>query len=138
MTTIVGGPSRHLSWSELACHDTLASPYPHDWRGGRAKALGEAFEAVRAVWGQPITILSAFRTPEYNAACGGAARSEHLQGRALDLRPPEGVLVVDFWEAILEVTARTSIRGVGYACPSKGGYCHIDIRPADRVATWRY
>lgn len=136
MPTVIGGPSLHLCWSELKCHD--GTPYPPEWRKDRAVVLADAFEVIRAIWGKPIMVLSGYRTPAYNAACGGATHSQHVEGRALDLKPPDGVTVYDFWNEILRIAMKTAIRGVGYACPSQGGYVHIDIRPSLTLVQWTY
>ena len=45
------GPSRHLSWTELACRDAAETPYPKEWCNGRALILGEVFEHIREVLG---------------------------------------------------------------------------------------
>lgn len=132
------GPSVHLSWDELACHDAARTPYPAEWRLTRAVQLAEAFEAIRAIWGVPITVTSGYRTPAYNASVGGAPHSQHVQGLALDLEPPDGVTVQDFWDEILRMAEDAGIRGVGYAAPSKGHFVHIDCRDADTVEHWTY
>lgn len=132
----MSGPSAHLSWKELACHD--GTPYPPAWRLNRAVLLARAFECVRALYDQPIPVLSAYRSPAYNQQVGGAPKSFHCQGLALDLRPPDGVLVQDFWVDILRVADKAGIGGVGYASPSAGNYVHIDCRESPRVVQWRY
>lgn len=35
---------------------------------------------------KPIIILSAYRTPEYNKKVGGAPKSQHMLGNAVDIR----------------------------------------------------
>jgi uncharacterized protein YcbK (DUF882 family) len=117
----------------LACHDAARTAYPHEWRGTRASALAAAFEAVRtAAGGLPITVLSGYRTPEHNRAIGGARHSQHVQGRALDLRPPAGWSVARFHALVLSLVESTNIRGVGrYA-----RFVHIDVRPETRLARW--
>ncbi len=120
------GPSAHLSWSELACRDRIRTPYPLDWRETRAVELAEAFEALRAAVGLPLVVLSAYRTRAYNRAVGGAPNSQHLQGRALDLAPPDGWSPI----ALLAVTQDIpAIRGLGLY----DTFVHIDVRPAPRV-----
>lgn len=43
-------------------------------------------DEIRERLGRPLTqITSAYRTPEYNKACGGASRSWHMRNCALDL-----------------------------------------------------
>ena len=134
----MNGPSPHLSWQELACHDRLHTPYPLDYRtDGRVRRLALTFEAIRqAAGGHPISILSAYRTPAYNALTPGAAQSsQHVQGRALDLQTPTHLTLGTFW-AIVQDVARL--------VPAIGGLgvydwgCHVDIRPRvdGRVAVW--
>jgi uncharacterized protein YcbK (DUF882 family) len=130
--------SVHLRIDELACHDEARTPYPADWLLTRGKDLARAFEAIRARWNAPITITSAYRTALWNAHVGGALESQHVAGRALDLLPPEGVSVVDFWTGILDIAAAAGLHGVGYAAPSKGGFVHVDIRPGTGLTSWRY
>lgn len=88
MTYSVTSPSEHLSWKEMACRD--GTPYPAEWEK-RALILGRAFEAIRAeCGGKPIKVLSAYRPKTYNFRVGGMRASQHIEGRALDLRPPAG------------------------------------------------
>lgn len=131
------GPSLHLLWSELACHD--GTEYPTSWRTTRAVDLAATFEDVRALLGgQPIVILSGYRTEAYNARLEGAAsKSQHVQGRALDI-----------WHAALEprtlfISIRSAQRDGGL--PLLGGlglyrsFVHMDVRPKvpkGHLAVW--
>ena len=45
----------------------------------------EVFEPLRAYVGGPIKINSFFRCPELNKAIGGASRSQHCKGQAMDI-----------------------------------------------------
>lgn len=123
------GPSPHLSWAELACHDGGA--YPDAWRETRARELAEVFERIRAHWGAPLVVTSAFRTVAYNRAIGGARASQHCEGRALDLRPPAGVSVAAFYQAVAAHADQWGIKGLG-RYPT---FTHVDIRPGRR-ARW--
>jgi uncharacterized protein YcbK (DUF882 family) len=126
------GPSEHLSWAELACHD--GTPYPEEWRADRAVQLAEAFEAIRAeAGGFPLLITSAYRTPEWNARVHGVPNSEHVEGRALDIVPIRGVSVQQLFEAAKRVRLRgkTKLAGLGRYF----SFIHIDIRPGS-WATW--
>ena len=40
-------------------------------------------------WQQPVVVSSGFRTPEANAAAGGAKRSLHQMGLAVDIADPK-------------------------------------------------
>lgn len=132
------GPSPHLSWAELSCKDARRTPYPPEWRESRAVPLAQEFERIRAAVGAPILILSAYRTPEHNRAIGGARESQHVQGRALDLRPPTGVTLAQFYALIrgIALCEDSAIYGLG----RYPAFVHIDLRPAPehgRLTVWR-
>jgi uncharacterized protein YcbK (DUF882 family) len=118
--------SPHLTWSELACHD--GTPYPKAWASLASELADTAFEPLReAAGGRPMIVLSAYRTVDHNRRIGGARFSQHLQGRALDVAPPDGVSVEQLRRMALKIPA---IRGIGvYAT-----FLHIDIRVGRRVS----
>ena len=128
-------PSEHLSWSELACKD--GTPYPERWRKTRLPKLAGVFERIRIAVIAPIVIGSAYRTPAHQAKVNPSApKSQHVQGRALDLHTPKGWSTENFH---LHVRQRAridrDIGGVGYY---RWGV-HIDTRPrakSGRVASW--
>ena len=126
--------SSHLAWSELACHDKKRTPYPHHWRMSRAVVLATAFEMVRAACGDiELSILSGYRTPAHNKAVGGALHSQHVEGRAIDIRTPKGLTKPQFRECIDQaLRAGAPIRGIG----SYPWGFHIDVRPSPTVVRW--
>ena len=129
----MNGPSAHLSWRELGCHN--GESYPLKWRASRAVTLATAFEQVRSAIGhKPIVVLSAYRTESYNAKVGGAKFSQHKEGRALDLRPPVGMTVTEFYRVVrgLANEPTSKIRGLGLYRT----FLHMDVRPSDRVVVW--
>lgn len=78
-------------------------------------------QKIRSHFGKPITITSAYRTPAKNKACGGQAFSQHLYGRAADIK----------------VSGVSPKKVAAYAeklMPNKGGigiystFTHIDVR----------
>ena len=130
------GPSQHLTWKELACKD--GTVYPLGWRDSRAAILAQEFEKIRALVGGPIRIGSAYRTPEHNRKIGGAQHSQHVEGRALDLYPPETLSVVEFGNIIKSYAAykESKIYGLGFY-PT---FIHIDVRPKPehgRLIVWQ-
>lgn len=129
---INNGPSEHLSWKELACRDGTA--YPNEFRiDGKVVQLANTFEEIRALCGdKPIKILSAYRTSEHNKKIGGAKNSQHIQGRALDLAPPKGLTLDQFYTLIKVNTTEFGIRGLG----KYKTFVHIDIRPSDKLVVW--
>lgn len=125
------GPSSHIKWKELNCKD--GTKYPDKFiLDGRIFKLAMAFELVRGLYNLPITILSAYRSPEHNKRIGGAKNSQHLHGRALDLKPPKGVKVEKFYHDIRNNAEEFGIRGIGLY----NTFVHIDIRPTDKLVVW--
>lgn len=130
------GPSEHLSWRELACHD--GTVYPEKWRHDRAVTLSLTFEEIRArLDGFPMVILSGYRTPAYNSRLEGAAsHSQHCEGRAVDVCHPQ-------WEPI-EMFRRILVAQQRGELPMLGGmglyktFLHVDVRPkpTGRLALW--
>ena len=49
-------------------------------------ALVELLEQLRTHFGKAVTITSGYRTPAHNAKAGGTRFSQHLYGRAADIR----------------------------------------------------
>lgn len=127
------GPTLHLTWKEMGCHD--GTDYPQEWRDNRAIQLAEAFELIRMRCGnKPITVLSCYRTPTYNAKVGGAKNSQHCQGRAIDLRPPAHLSLNEFYSIIRAIAKTSQIRGIG----KYKTFVHVDVRPAPdgHIALW--
>ena len=138
-------PSAHLTWDELACNDRLKTPYPLDWRhtsSDRLEQLTSVFEFLRsALGGGPLSLSSAYRTPAHNQSIGGASLSQHVQGRALDIKAPPGPVeefhlrvATAFLKAPAVSPART-LGGLGYYPWG----VHIDTRPRgahDLVTVW--
>ena len=92
--------------------------------------LVELLERIREHFGKAVTITSAYRTAARNAAVGGAKFSQHLYGRAADIRV-QGVgvdAVAACAESLLPDTG-----GVGRYPVRPGrttGWVHVDVRRA--------
>ena len=131
MSNLEAGPSEHLSWKELACKD--GTPYPEKFiKDGRIFKLASVFENIRAMYGLPITINSAYRTPEHNRKIGGARNSQHVQGRALDLHPPKKCPIEKFYNDIRQNADDFGIHGIGHYKT----FVHVDIRPSNKLVAW--
>ena len=131
------GPSPHLTWAELACHDAARTPYPVRWRQSRARRLVTMFEAIRHACGdRPLRVLSGYRTPAHNRAVGGARHSQHVEGRTIDLAPPRGWSVKRF-HAVVRTVAREDDPRIGAVGYYRWGV-HVDIRSrrAGRLVAW--
>jgi len=125
--------TQHFSSVEFACHDGIA--YPPEWITDRLFPLCQALEAIRAACGdRPVTIISGYRTPEHNAAVGGASKSQHMEGRAADIAV-EGMAPSDVHAATLDLfnAGKISIGGLG-VYPA---WVHVDVRPwIGHLAQW--
>ena len=88
-------------------------------------------QCIREHFGKPVTITSGYRTAAHNAAVGGAKSSQHLLGRAADIRV-QGVSVEDV--AAYAETLLPGRGGIGrYPKDAKHptrktGWVHIDTR----------
>jgi len=57
-----------------------------EWTIENLRAVAEdVFQPLRDSFATPIYVSSGYRSEELNAAIGGSKRSQHIQGRALDL-----------------------------------------------------
>lgn len=83
--------------------------------------LVKILQKIRNHFGKSVTITSAYRTPTKNKAVGGQTYSQHLYGKAADIK----------------VTGVTPKKVASYAntlLPNKGGigtyktFTHIDVR----------
>lgn len=90
--------------------------------------LVAVLQKIREHFGKSVTITSAYRTPTKNKACGGATYSQHLYGRAADVKI-SGVApkkVAAYAETLLKNKG-----GIGiYAT-----FTHIDVRATK--ARWK-
>lgn len=128
------GPSEHLSWDELCCHDPARTPYPEDWMETRAIELAAMFEAFRAWCGnEPMIVDSGYRTREWNVTCGGAKTSQHVEGRALDLRRPGWDIAQLHAEAKKFAVAHPAMVGGVGLYPT---FVHLDTRASARLVVW--
>lgn len=91
------------------------------------------FERIRQYFGnKKIIINSAYRTVAYNKKVGGSPKSQHIEGRALDLRPPKGTTVTAFYNELKHNADWIGIGGIG----KYKTFVHVDTRHAEELVTW--
>ena len=108
--------STNFTVAEFACKDgsdaVLAAP-----------RLVMVLQSIRSHFAAPVTINSAYRTPQYNTKVGGVAHSQHCYGTAADIvvKGKTPTQVAAYAREIMPDWG-----GVGiYA---KQGFTHIDVR----------
>jgi len=82
--------SEHVSYNEAIYSDTALrlniKNEPNDYQISNMVGIANnIFEPLREYVGGPIKITSMFRNEILNRAIGGAKRSQHMEGRAMDL-----------------------------------------------------
>lgn len=106
--------STNFRVKEFACNDG-SDPVFVD------SELVEILQKIRNYFGKPVTITSAYRTPTHNKSCGGTTYSQHLYGKAADIKisgvSPEKV--AQYAEKLL-----TNSGGIGIY----NTFTHIDVR----------
>ena len=90
--------------------------------------LVNVLQKIRTHFGKAVTITSAYRTPARNKAVGGETYSQHLYGKAADIKV-KGVTpkkVSEYAEKLLPKSG-----GIG----TYGTFTHIDVRSSK--ARWK-
>lgn len=93
----------------------------------RLRATAEQLEAVRSLLGdRPLTVTSGYRSPAVNQAVGGAPRSAHMKGWAVDFSCHRFGSALDVCRAI----AASSIPFDQLI--EEGSWVHLSIDPRRR------
>lgn len=128
----------HFSAEEFACKDKDRTPYPAAWVESRLRPLCELLEIIRTRLGHPMRIMSGYRTEAYNRRIGGARASQHVQGRAADIRV-DGVAPAKVHAAVLALYRDGTLRAPRAYIGGLGEYptfTHVDVRYGEKLARW--
>ncbi|WP_042006543.1 YcbK family protein [Capnocytophaga canis] len=121
---VVGGNvTPHFKWAEFDCNDGTRVP---DDLLSNVKELATNLEVIRKEAGnKPIRITSGYRTFEYNKKVGGVEKSQHLIGKAADIKI-KGMTSIQVYTLITNLIRQGKIKkgGVGLY-PT---FVHYDIR----------
>ncbi len=112
--------TKNFTVREFACKDGEDKVVIDD-------TLGAALQKIRDYFGKTVTINSAYRTAVHNAKVGGSPKSQHLLGKAADIRVA-GVtpaMVAQYAEYI-------GMGGIGLY----DSFTHVDTRASK--AKWDY
>jgi uncharacterized protein YcbK (DUF882 family) len=120
--------TRSFVLQELRCHDGTAVPERH-W--SNALAVMKRAQVLRDRIGEPLQVLSGYRTAAWNRRVGGAAHSQHLTASAMDL-VARTLTPVELHRVYLELIGAGLVEDGGLGLyPS---FIHIDI---GRPRRWR-
>lgn len=126
--------TEHFFLEEFACKDENHTPYPVKWIKDRLMPLCTAIEKIRDLTGQPMRIVSGYRTKEYNATIPNAAEySKHIIGIAVDLRLI-GMTKIQLYKAVLNLISQGVIPEGGVGLYNT--HVHYDIR--GNKVRWNY
>jgi uncharacterized protein YcbK (DUF882 family) len=118
--------SAHFLRAEM--HDGGVKPGFPEMESALAEVCAR-LEKVRADLGnKPIIVTSGYRTPDINAACGGARYSYHMSGRAADIQV-KGITPVD----LAKICKRYFMGVITYP-----QHVHVDTRVAQYWALGEY
>jgi len=82
----------------------------------------DKLQALRDLLGVPMYVNSAYRSPEHNAAIGGASNSYHMKGKAFDIS------VANHNPHVFESAAR-EVGFTGFGFYPQSNFMHIDTGP---------
>jgi uncharacterized protein YcbK (DUF882 family) len=120
---------------EFSCHDGTDVP---DELMPNLERLVAVLDAIRLRWGGPLSILSGYRTPDYNRRIGGAKASTHMTAEGADIIPGRGFEVKELHDLILHVYRGGELPLVGGLGEYKG-WVHVDVHkvPDGHLRRWK-
>lgn len=108
----------HFSKKELACHCGCGACDVDP-------ELLEKLEILRIWFDFPMAVTSGYRCQSYNKRVHGAPNSQHLKGRAVDIRMTDTILRF----RLIELAMKAGFRGIGV----NKEFIHLDVRQGVHV-----
>jgi uncharacterized protein YcbK (DUF882 family) len=118
----------NFSLHEFRCKD--GTDVPEDLIEN-VKKLAKNLQILRNHIQRPITIMSGYRTPDYNKKCGGAKRSQHLLATAADIIV-SGMTSLEVRDIIIKLIKNGEMDSGGVGIYPT--FVHYDVR--GRNARW--
>lgn len=120
--------SRNFTLQELSCKCGRCETNPEDI----SQNLVYQLQKLRDHLGLPIKIASGYRCPAHNKAIGGAKRSQHILGKAVDI-DISNLSVGAQYRLIQLIFGLGVFKGIGIG----KGKLHIDVRSGEPTI-WFY
>ncbi len=114
--------TNNFNLSEFKCHDGTDVP---EHLLPNVMELAKNLQVLRNHFGKPIHINSAYRTVDYNKKIGGATKSQHLIGKAADIRI-NGIAPKEVADAIEQLISEGKMKQGGLG--RYNSFTHYDIR----------
>jgi uncharacterized protein YcbK (DUF882 family) len=94
----------------------------------------QKFDALRTVFGGPLTVCGPARCPSHNAKVGGAKQSRHMSGDALDI----SIAGWGMYDVVRLAALASKMGANGIGVGINRGILHIDFRPGPVLDMWHY
>ena len=88
-------------------------------------SVTEKLGQLQATRSSPLSISSGYRSPAYNARVGGARRSQHIQGKAVDI-DTSGMTRAEV-KSLISEASRLGFTGIGVYDTASNQSIHLDV-----------